>query len=125
VKFHRCCTGLKGRLESITATWQLRATMQTTTPIASLNASLRAATRHRGHFSNEQRVMQVLSVAVLERCHNRVDSTGEIANRKDILKTLAMTYREQPELNQLKLVTQENRQTPTTGQVAALRCRRF
>jgi len=45
---------------------EIRRLIYTTNGIESLNARFRAATRRRGHFSNEQSALKVLYLAVLE-----------------------------------------------------------
>jgi putative transposase len=77
----------------------IRQLIYTTNAIESLNARFRAATRHWGHFPNEQSALKVLYLAVIEREHNRQNPTGEIAGWKAILNTLAMTYGDRPGLN--------------------------
>ena len=78
---------------------KIRKLIYTTKPIESLNARFRAATRRRGHFPNEQWALKVLHLAVIERRHNRINPTREIAGWKAILNTPATTYNDRFGLN--------------------------
>ena len=78
---------------------KIRKLICTTNAIESLNARFWAATRRRGHLSNEQSALKMLHLAVIERRHNRINWTREIAGWKATLNTPAITYNDRLGLN--------------------------
>ena len=64
----------------------------TTNAVESLNARLRKAVRHRGHFPNEQSALKVLYLVATERRPNRSNPTGRINAWKSILNALTIHY---------------------------------
>jgi transposase-like protein len=73
---------------------ELRKVVYTTNAIESLNARLRRAVRHRGHFPTEQAALKVLYLVATQKRKNRQDMTGKIAGWKTILNTLTVHYGE-------------------------------
>lgn len=71
---------------------ELRKVVYTTNAIESLNARLRRAVRHRGHFPNEQAALKVLYLVATQKRKNRADMTGKINGWKTILNTLTVHY---------------------------------
>lgn len=73
---------------------ELRKIVYTTNAIESFNAKIRRATRHRGHFPNDQAAMKVLYLIATQRRKNRQDLTGKTHGWTPILNALTMHYGE-------------------------------
>lgn len=58
--------------------------------IESLNARVRRAVRHRGHFSTEQAAMKVLYLVATKQRKNRQDLIGRMNGWKTILNSLTV-----------------------------------
>ena len=62
-------------------------------------STVKAATRRRGHFPDEDAALKVLYLTVKEGRTNTSNPTGQINGWKSILNVLAMTYGERLEIN--------------------------
>jgi transposase-like protein len=71
---------------------ELRMIVYTTNAVESLNARLRKAVRHRGHFPNDHSALKVLYLVATERRPNRSNPTGRINAWKSILNALTIHY---------------------------------
>ncbi len=71
---------------------ELRRVVYTTNATESLNARLRRAVRHRGHFPNKQAAIKILYLVATTRHKNRTNPVGKTNGWNTILNTPTVHY---------------------------------